>query len=428
MYTLKNPELVQKAVLDIRTLKDMWNAAIAFQAQGVYDTDAMYQIFQAMNPKLTIQNIATVCSGVYADTYWNTNLLDPALLAKSLVQALGVSQGLAGTYASNAVQQWSGILSRKNINDVGQIPVVGDYTGSLDIVCNQNTPIDPGQLIANWNDEYWKQPAVGKNFVYARVQNTCFNGPISKAQVQMFYSTGGFNQPPSSWIQCFTVVGDKPMGNVVNQSGQVGPLNWGDRGCSEAFYFTPLSTDHVCVISATVSEFFSTNNPKQIQPGNWNSYTWITHNGAAAWHNVDPQVKAEASLAFYNQDGSDEVFRFSLNCRNVPAGSTIRLRSDDPGLKFDSGDVVVGHAAQSLQQTVTVPAYHQGKLLVKLTDPSGQLLPATAAVEVAMEWVLPQGHAQYVEAAKLGRALSQFQAQQPLALNMGTFTILGSGR
>ena len=62
MYTLKNPELVQKAVLDIRTLKDMWNAAIAFQAQGVYDTDAMYQIFQAMNPKLTIQNIATVCS------------------------------------------------------------------------------------------------------------------------------------------------------------------------------------------------------------------------------------------------------------------------------------------------------------------------------------------------------------------------------
>ena len=428
MYTLKNPELAQASALDIRTIKDMWNAAIGLQAQGVFDTDAMYQIFQAMNPKLTMQNIATVCSGVYADTYWNTNLLDPSLLAKSLVQALGVNQAQANTYAGNAVQQWSGILSRKNISDVGQIPVVGNYTGSLDIVCNQNTPLEPAQLIQNWNDEYWLQPTVGKNYVYARVQNTSFNGPIANAQVQMFYSTGGFNQPPSSWVQCFTVANNKKVGTVQNQVGQVGALNWGDRGCSEAFFFTPLSNDHVCVISATTSEFFSTNNPTQIQPGNWNSVTWITHNGAAAWHNVDPQLAAEDSLAFYNQDGSDEVFRFSLNCRGVPVGSTIRLRSDEPGLQFDTGAVAVVHPAQTLQQTVTVPAYHQGKLLVTLMDPKGKMLPATAAAEVAMEWLLPHGHAQYAEAARLGRAFNQFQAQQPLALNMGTFTLLGSGR
>ena len=189
MYTLKKQIHVAR---DIRTLKDMWNAAIQMQAQGAYDTDAMYSIYTNMNPKLTVQNISDVCSGVYADTYWSTTALDPSLLAKSLVQAIGIDKNLATSYANRSISQWRGILCRKNISDVGLIPVVGNYTASLDIVCNQNTPIDPKALIANWNNEYWKQPSVGKNFIYARCQNMAFDGAIKQAQVQMFYTTGGF--------------------------------------------------------------------------------------------------------------------------------------------------------------------------------------------------------------------------------------------
>lgn len=425
MYVLKEK---LEVTLDIRTLKDMWNAAIQFQSQGVYDTDAMYSIYTAMNPKLTVQDISDVFSGVYADTYWNTTYLDSSLLAKSLVQAIGLDKGLANTYASNSIAQWRGILCRKNINDTGTIPVVGNYTASLDIVCNQNTPIDPQALIANWNNEYWKQPSVGKNFIYARCQNVAFNGAITKPQVQMFYSQGGFNQPPSSWIQCFTVEGNNKKGAVITQSGKGTPLNWGDRGCSEAFYFSPTSQDHVCVISAVVSEFFTENDPLQIPPGNWNSVTWITRNGAAAWHNVDPQLSTEDTLAFFNQDGTEEKFTFSVNCRNVPVGSKIRLKSNDNGLKFDSGDLVVQHPSQELTQTVMVPAYHKGRLHLRLEDPAGKCLPVTAAVEVRMSWVLPNTHRHYVEGAELIGAVNQLRSSQDIQLNMGTFTILGSGK
>ncbi|HTD06032.1 hypothetical protein [Undibacterium sp.] len=425
MYTLKKPIAV---ALDIRTLKDMWKAAILLQSQGNYDTDAMYAIYQDMNPKLTIQDIANVCSGVYADTYWNTTYLDPALLAKSLVQAIGLDPALATTYANKSIAQWRGILCRKNINDVGAIPVTGNYTTSLDIVCNQNTPIQPKELIANWNNEYWKQPQVGPNFIYARCQNVAFDGAITP-KVQMFFSQGGFNQGPSSWVQCFTVDGKKKVGNVVAQDGTVSPLNWGDRGASEAFSFNPTSQNHVCVISAVTSEpFFASNNPLQIPPGNWNSVTWITRNGAAAWHNVDPQIATEDTLAYFNQDGTDEKFVFFLNCRNVPVGSRIRLRSEDAGAKFDTGDMLVQHPSQTLQHTVTVPPYHKGQLKVKLEGPSGNLLPATAAVEIKMAWKLPHTHTHYVDAAELIGAVSQLRSSQDIQLEMGTYTILGSGK
>ena len=425
MYTLKKPINV---ALDIRTLKDMWKAAIQMQEQGVYDTDAMYSIYTNMNPKLTVQNISDVCSGVYADTYWNTTSLDATLLAKSLVQAIGIERNLANSYANRSISQWRGILCRKNISDIGQIPVTTNYTASLDIVCNQNTPIDPKALITNWNNEYWKQPSVGKNFIYARCQNMAFDGPIKQAQVQMFYSTGGFNQPPSSWIQCFTVEGNNTLGKVITQDGQVSPLNYGDRGCSEAFYFNPTSQDHVCVISAVISEFFATNNPKQISPGNWNSVTWITRNGAAAWHNVDPQKGKEDHLAFFNQDGSEEKFCFSVHCKNVPVGSKIRLKSDHPDLRFDSGEVTVQHPAQVLKQTVTVPAAHHGLLKITLTDPNGNCLPPSAAAEVQMDWVLPHTHQHYSDGVELLGAIQAFKASQDIYLNMGSFTLLGSGK
>ncbi|PRC92101.1 hypothetical protein [Solimicrobium silvestre] len=427
MYTLKRPADVAKA-LDIGTLKDMWNAAIAYQNQGVYDTDAMYSIYQAMNPKLTIQDIGNVFSGVYADTYWNTTFLDASLLAKSLVQAIGLDRSLATTYANNAIAQWRGILSRKNISDTGSIPVVGNYTASLDIVCNQNTPIDPMALISNWNNEYWQQPSVGKNFIYSRCQNIAFNGAITKPQVQMFYSSGGFNQPPSSWIQCFTVKDNNPIGTVITQDGKTSPLNWGDRGCSEAFYFNPTSQDHVCVISATVSEFFASNNPKQIPPGNWNSATWITHNGAAAWHNVDPQRSVEDTLAFHNQDGTNENFTFYAQCRKVPVGSKITLRSEDPNAKFTTGTVNIDNPSQLVQLQVNLPAYHKGQLKVKLEGPDGRCLPVTAAVEVKMAWRLSHSHDYYADAVATFGNTNQHNANREIQLDMGTFTILGSGK
>lgn len=415
------------ALDNINNLQQMWNAAAAAYLAGTDDSVAMYQIYQVMSARLSIQDISDVFSGVYIDTYWNITSVDPTVLAKHLVQGLGVDRNLALQYANNSVSQWRGPLLRKNISDSGTVPVVGDFTASLDIVCNGDSELLPQNLINNWNDTFWTQPKIGKNYVYARVQNAYFKDAFTPT-AQMFYSTGGFNQPPTSWVQCNTAKDpNSQIGKVINQQGVVGPLGIGDRGCSEGFQFNPVNGDHVCVIAAMATEYFTANTPKDKKQGNFDSMYWIKHNGGAAWHNVDPQLRVEDKLAFFNQDGSHEVFNFSLTCQNVPVGSTIRLRSDDAALAFDTGDVKVASSNQILSQTVTLPPNYEGTLKVKLQDPAGNCLPVNASAKLSMDWVVPVTHPRHADSAAVAN-VRQLYAQQPLHLNLGTFTLTGSGR
>jgi len=404
----------------------MWDAAIQYFNAGDYDTDAIYAIYKSMSPKLTYQDIANVISAVYGDTYWTTTYMDYSILSKSLVQALGLDRTIADEYAMNAFAQWRGILVRKNINDVGFIPTPGSYTESLDIVCNENTPLMPQQLIENWNNEFWKTPIVGKNYIYCRAQNMAFLGPITP-KVQMFYTTGGFNQPPSSWIQCFTDKGNAKEGDIILENGKAGPMGQGTRGASEAFFFNPTSHDHICVIAVLNYDYFELNDPLKITPGNWNSQTWITHNGAAAWHNMDPQKNLEETLKFYNQDGKEEQFCFQVLCRNVPSGSKISLRNDDQAAKFDTGLIEIANESQYIEKHIKLPAYYKGDLKIKLQGPDGKLLPAHSAVEITMAWVLEHGHRRYSEAVKRLKAYDTLRNAQSVYLPMGTFTLLGGG-
>ncbi len=409
---------------EIRNIQQMWDAAIDYFANDYYDTDAIYLISKSMNPKLTYQDIANVVSGVYGDTYWNGIQMDPAILSKSLVQALGLDRDIADQYARSAFSQWRGILDRKNINDTGAIPTPGDYTLSLDIICNENTPLMPQQLIEQWNNEFWKTPIVGKNFIYVRAQNMAFLGPITP-KAQMFYTTGGFNQPPSSWIQCLTEKGNSIEGDILLLDGKAGPMGQGTRGASEAFFFNPTSHDHVCVIAVLNYEYFQLNDPLKITPGNWNSQTWITHNGAAAWHNVDPQKNLEETLTFYNQDGSEEDFSFSVQCRNVPVGSKISLRSGDPAAKFDTGLIDITSENQLIRKAVTLPAYYKGALKIKMHGPDGKLLPEQSAVDVKFAWVLNHGHRRYSDAVERLAAYGSAKNEQAVYLPAGSFTFTG---
>jgi hypothetical protein len=420
-----NGKTASTAVGEIRTIQQMWDAAIQYFQDGEYDTDAIYLIYKSMNPKLTFQDIANVISAVYGDTYWTGTYLDYSILSKSLVQALGIDRSLGDQYAQTAFSQWRGALCRKNINDIGLIPTPGSYTESLDIVCNENTPLMPQQLIENWNNEFWKTPVVGKNFIYARTQNMAFLGNITP-KVQMFYTNAGFNQPPSSWIQCYTDKDpNKKEGNILLIDGKPGPMGQGVRGASEAFSFNPTSHDHVCVIAVLNYEYFATNDPLKIAPGNWNSQTWITHNGAAAWHNVDPVKSTEETLKFYNQDGTEERFAFLVQCRNVAPGSKISLRSEDPTVKFDTGLIEIANAAQHIEKIISLPAYYKGDLKLKLIGPDGKPLQAPAAVEIQMAWVLHHGHRRYMEAVERRKAYNTLRNGQDLYLPAGSFTFTG---
>lgn len=412
---------------EIRTIQDLWNAAIDYFKAGDYDTDAMYKLYRRMNPKLGFQDIANVCSGVYADTYWNITFMDSSFLSKSLQQALALSAPLADSYAKNAISQWRGILSRKNISDIGRIPTSDDFTQSIDIVCNQNTPIQTDALINNWNSRYWQTPQVGKNYVYIRCANVQFLDPITEPVAQMFYSTGGFNQPPTSWIQCLTT-DDNQESPIQLLGGKPGPMPLGTRGVSGAFSLEPATNDHICVIGAISSEFFTKNQPKNIPLGNWNSYTYITHNGAAAWHNFDPQNDIIDRLHFYNQDETPETFAFIATCQNVPVGSKISLSSDDKTLAFTSGAVEVRQSSQTIRKTVTLPGNYKGELKVRLEDPKGNLLPAAASVEIKMVWILNPGHKTYAAAAALPANIHSYIAHADIELPLGTFTLSGGGK
>jgi hypothetical protein len=133
----------------------------------------------------------------------------------------------------------------------------------------------------------------------------------------------------------------------------------------------------------------------------------------------------EETLKFYNQDGSEEQFIFQVQCRNVPAGSKISLRNDDPTAKFDTGLIEIANASQHIEKIVTLPAYYKGDLKVKLQGPDGKLLPAPAAVEIQMAWVLRHGHRRYMSAVEHLNAYDSLRNGQDLQLSAGSFTFTG---
>ncbi|KAA1245562.1 hypothetical protein [Aquimarina sp. RZ0] len=415
----------------INNIQQMWDATIGYYAQGMPDTSAMYKVYTRMVATLTYQDIANVFSGVYANKYWNINLMDYSILSKSLQSALAISPAsLADTYAKNALVQWRGILTRKTTSDIGQIPVAGSVTASIDIVCNNSTELLPEQLIQNWNSVYWQYPQVGKNYVYTRCQNVNFFGDLSNSDstpimpiVHMYYTTGGFNQPPSSWLQLTTTDGVNLDGKVVLLSGVPGPMPQGTRGCSESFFFNPTSTDHVCLIATVTTDYFS--NPKNAD-SNWNSSTWITHNGAGAWKNVNPQQGVENTLSFYNQDDSNEKFVFKVQCQNVPEGSKISLKSADKSIALDSGTLFVNKHSANYEFAVDLPANYKGELIVSMEDATGNMLPANASVHIDMYWRLPKGHKQYEASIALYNAHEKSNTSEDHDLIVGSYTLTGN--
>lgn len=406
----------------IQTIQELWDATIKYHKDGEFDTDAMQKVYDRLNPKIGYQDLTNVFSAVYADTYWNKLNMDSTVLSKSLQSALALSAGQANQYANNALKQWRGMFSRNNFTDTGSIPKNSDFTSSPDIVCSNDTKIPLDNLIKNWNSPYWSIPKVGKNYVYVRSQSLAFKG-VQNPGATMFYSTAGFNQPPTSWIQLLTEAGER-TGKLQPQGGEPGdPFEESVRGCSEAFFFEPTSTDHVCIIGIISSDFFE--NHPEVDAGNWNSTTWIRNNGAAVWHNVDPQTSTVEKLKFYNQDSTDEHFSFILTCRNVPEGYTVELRHAAQGLNFGTGPVSIVKGNETIIQPVTLPGNYSGDLEVIIAGKNGELLPENASVHCKMIWHLTKEHPNYLDAMFSHGTVARLIEGKNVSVSMGEFTFHG---
>lgn len=417
-------------LVPIKNIQQIWDAAIKHQTDGDFDTVAMTDIYKRMDPRLTFKDLANVISAVYANEYWDSTKMNPDKLAQKMVQSLGITLDRAQVYASNAMSQWRGILTRKNSTDSGVIPV-RDYCLCLDIICNNNSELDPSNLIAYWNSEFWQIPQKGKNFIYVRCQNISFKGPILKPQVQVFYTLAGFNAPPNQWQRAYTNNDGSQVGKIVYFDGKTsGPMEEGDRGASEAFMldYNPTSASdprHFCMIATVTSEFFEGNDPF-INHDNWNSTTWIMHNGAAAWHNLDAQLSVESTLKFYNQDGRPEKFAFEAHCKNAPEGTVISLEFEDSNLRnLNSGNVKISRKYQVVETEGIVPANYSGDLKVIINTPDGKLLPEGASVEVSMLWLLDHSHDRYLDAADMLQVNEDARASRNIKVPMGSFTFIG---
>ena len=217
------------------------------------------------------------------------------------------------------------------------------------------------------------------------------------------------------------------QGDIMLLGGEPGPIAEGVRGVSEAFVFTPKTTNHLCLIAAITSDFFTKNDPLKSINSNWDTATWITHNGAAGWHNVDPQKSVESTLKFYNQDSRPETFAFEAHCNKVPEGTVVALKCNDSKLRCTQSDgIKISRKYQTVSTIATVPANYQGDLKVLIKTPDGKLLPEGASVEVCMTWLLDHSHDRYLDAADMLSANVNSRALREVRVPMGSFTFIGT--
>lgn len=413
----------------IANTAQLWEAAVYYQTQGNSDVSAMQLIWQALVPAIGYQQLANVIAAVYAKTYWATTSMTPATLANNMVAALGLSPNLATSYASNAMLTWEGAFSRANLGDNGLIPKQGELSSSCDIVVNAGTSLTTNFLISQWNNAFLNAPSTGKNYIYLRGQNLGFNydltvGGSTPVTVNMFYTTAGFNQPPTSWVQLSTVSNNSTSG-VVNTI-EPGPITLGTKFVSEAFMFDPASDNHVCLIGVINSNFF-TSNPVLSSQSNWNSSTWLASNGAAAWQNVNPSAGTQTSLAFYNQDGTSETFAFKAFCRNFPVGASVRLSANHNNVSFDSGSIEIFHSSQTFEHEFKLPGNYKGYLLVSMLDKQGNPLPSSAVLKLQMAWRVKRGNSQYMRALQHFGSRDSAIAGDDLDINVGEYMLISSG-
>jgi hypothetical protein len=376
-------------------------------------------VYDALPPPALITTVATIVGAIYADSYWTAVQLDPQLLANAMVKAKGWAPSECLSAAKTAFQSWYGLLMRNDFNDVGGMPKRRVLTYSPDALCNMDGPLEPAEMLRQWNSYFFNQAVVGKNYCYARGQQVNLPVDLPEARARMFFTDAGFNQPPNSWQIMYTLGGDQtaPLTGMTP-----GPIHRNDRVASGDFMFEPPQKKHYCLLAVAQTEFFA--NEPLTSTGNWNSATWITYNGAAAWHNIDVTSGGTTKLVFHNQDASAERFGFEAHCHRLPAGTRVSLAPVGAGLQVAPRELRVDREFQVVvSNAAEVPGHFAGELEVSIETPDGAPLPAEAVVELRMVWTLPVGHTHHADAVER----HGLAAQAPAQVQLGHYTFVGSG-
>lgn len=185
---------------------------------------------------------------------------------------------------------------------------------------------------------------------------------------------------------------------MKNAAGSTTIAN-GDRVVSDSFLWKPNDkSKHYCLIGVVTTDYFATNDPTTIQPGNWQSATWIQYDGSAAWHNME--WGRQTTLTFYNQDRRPERFAFHVIAQGLPQGSTVTLAPHDSKLHDDLVFACVTRGAvEADYRETTLAANYRGKVDLRVDVPDGPHIPPNASVTVKYHWVVDRNHPRYPDAA-----------------------------
>ncbi len=373
-------------VTEVTTAPDQqyWDLGLKSFNQGDNAQTALKTLWRRLPPPGDLNLLAAIIGNLYGDTFWSNDKLqmDADLLADYMNAATGINKSDCLRAAKNAYRLWYGMLVRGNTSNDGLIPKTGSYTASPDVLVSGLTTLDPYDMITKWNQTTWgPQPGL-KNNTYGRAQNKNLQVPIKQGKIKIYYTSNGFNQPPSSWTQLFTYTGTKQTADLVNINDR-NVIRPGERAaCDTSFGFEPTGAGHYCLIVCAQTEFFA-NDPASISGTHWNNTSsthWITYNGAAGWHNLNVSQTGEEPLVFYNNDDRPAKFRFIARSRNVPVGSKIGMSVGDLDFAFE--DQVVAQD-QEISADVEVPANFEGTL-----DVNFPVLPDDGSITFSLVWLV----------------------------------------
>ena len=397
-----------------------WDLGLSCFNEGQTATATMQALYNAWLPPFNLNLLAAIVGALYGDTYWARTRMDRDLMAYNLQAALGMNPADCQKAANFAFSKWYGLQVRANMSDQGQIPRDSNVTNSPDVVVNGQAPLSVQQLINLWNVYTWDLAPGLKNYAYGRAQSLNIQLPITAPVLRMYYSDAGFNPPPSSWVKLFTFTGSSETSPL--QGVNAGPIPVGGRSANvNAFGLNVPGSGHYCAISVAGSEFF-TNNPSD-SGGNWDSYEWITNDGAAGWHNIDVSTGKEETLNSITRMPPRSI----SSSRRIPARC---LRELEISLGFEDRKLAgaIRTVGQNLQQLRSChhrggsPAHYTGNLVIQL---GGKPLPAGASIDCRLLWALPSTHKNYLQAvAHLGdtRAVQRHEA---VRVQLGNFTFIG---
>ncbi|MGA3370396.1 MAG: hypothetical protein ABSC48_01410 [Terracidiphilus sp.] len=401
-----------------------WDLGLKCHQEQYSATATMQALYNAWMPPFSLNLLAAIVGALYGDTYWARTKMDRNLLAYNLQAALGMNPSDCQKAANYAFSTWYGLQVRDYLGENSNIPKSGNITNSPDVILNGQTPLSTQQLINLWNVYNW-DPAPGLiNYAYGRAQSINIQVPIASPVLRMYYSDQGFNPPPSSWVKLYTFGNNSETAPLLGMTP--GPIQVGGRAANggaenEAFQLKVPGSGHYCAISVAGTEFF-TNNPSD-SGTNWDSYEWLTNNGAAGWHNVNVASGKVETLRFYNQDATAEHFVFEAHATKVPVGTTVSLAFEDRQLANASPtqSAKISNSYQVVTTEAQVPANSSGNLVVGI-DKS---LPAGASIDCRLLWVLPAGHKNYAQAVTNLGATSSLQKNESVRVQLGNFTFIG---